>query len=97
MIRILGAARVNGHRPQRIKPGWWRFVRDCPALGPDGCRIEPGDRPMTCQLYPFEAIHYKGDTWRIMLDVAFCPHWAVWGSQYQEAVATMKTCMERPG
>jgi Fe-S-cluster containining protein len=96
MVRILGVARTNGHRPVQLKPGWWKFQKSCPALGPDGCRLPPGDRPMTCQLYPFEAIHYKDDKWRILLDVSLCPRWDLWGSHYQEAVQTFKACMERP-
>jgi Fe-S-cluster containining protein len=95
MTRILGVARILGHRPVRLKPGWWKFLKGCPALGPDGCRLEPGDRPMTCQIYPFEALQYKDQKWRVLLDVALCPHWAIWGPQYQEAVETFKACMER--
>jgi Fe-S-cluster containining protein len=95
MIRILGIARVNGHRPVLIKPGWWKFQKGCPALSSDGCRIAPEDRPMTCQLYPFEAIHYPDNQWRIMLDVALCPHADLWVPRYGEAIETFKDCMER--
>jgi len=66
-------------------PGWYRVKGACPARSDRGCRLTVEERPLVCRLYPFQFIGLADGGYIIYLDLETCPHWAIWGTEYQAA------------
>jgi Fe-S-cluster containining protein len=92
---MIGALDLREERFTREAPGWMRPEHEtCPALGETGCRLEFEQRPLACQLYPFQFATMVDKTYMIFLDVRICPSWKVFGEDYEGAVEMFKAYMK---
>ena len=96
-MEVVGQSAVIAAMPTMESPGWNRFANACPALTDSGCAMDHEDRPIACQLYPFQFIAMPNSTYMIMLDVGLCPYWRTFGEGYEEALSWFKTYMQREG
>ena len=97
MMEVVGQPAVIAATPKMESPGWNRLSGKCPALTDSGCVMDHDDRPIACQLYPFQFIAMPGGWWRIMLDVSLCPYWRTFGEGYDSALQSFMAYMQREG
>lgn len=88
MARVLGAAELEMSRPVQVSPSYWQIMGKCPGISPTGCKLKGRDRPLKCRLYPFEIVKDGPGLKirRLLLDIAFCPHWELFARRYEEAM-----------